>query len=145
MSTADRGKKLEAEFKAACSTYQAQVNFAFHRFPDAHAGSRVPTLADYQTCYKGVLRLVELKETTNDARLPYGNFKPDQVARMRLWAMAGAESWVIVKHTKTGTYRALQVQNFIKREEGRGSWDLQGLCPVTFSSISDVVKYIHNM
>lgn len=153
MSAADRGKGLESEFRNECKKYERMSRFAFHRYPDLRAGSRVPAPADFQTCYNGQLRLVELKETLTEGRLPYANFDKDQVARMRLWDMAGGESWVIVLHKKSGLYRALRVDYFRERKEKQGSWffEMESEAPLpeheelTTKSISDVFRYIHKM
>jgi penicillin-binding protein-related factor A (putative recombinase) len=122
MSAGNRGKYAESKFRDECKFYENQQNFAFHRFPDAHAGSMVSAPADFQTCYKGVLRLIEVKETEQDNRLPYNNFAPDQVARMRMWQLAGGESWVLVYHKNTKVWRVFKVDQFVDRREDQGSW-----------------------
>lgn len=120
--SADRGKKLESDFAKVCKKYAEKIAFAWFRFPDAHAGSRKTSPADFQTAYSGRVRMVEVKETATEGRIPYANIKPDQIARMRLWGLAGVPGYVLICHTKSGTYRVLPTMYFFERDESKGSW-----------------------
>lgn len=150
---ANRGKYAEGQFRKVCKECEGKANFAFHRFPDAHSGSMVTAPADFQTLYAGRMRLIEVKETKETNRLPYNNFASDQVARMRMWALAGAESWVLVYHTETKLYRLFAAEQFLERQEGSGSWFFeQGrtksmpLKPYTEgTNLREVFNFIHGM
>lgn len=152
MSASNRGKFAEKKLREMCVEFAKSANFAFHRFPDAHAGSMVTAPADFQTLYDSQMRLIEVKETEELARLPYKNFAPDQVARMRLWKLAGAESWVIIYHTESKFYRCFEVEPFLDRPAGSGSWFFEdqtksGYVAPRFQSekLLDVFKFIHGM
>lgn len=141
-SQANKGKSLESRFKALCEVYEGKAKFSAHRFPDAHAGSRVPTLADFQTLYAGKLRLVECKEVAFDHRLPHKNFRSDQVARMRKWQLAGAESWVLIHHTTGNFYRVLPVDRFLDRSTG-GSWKFTAEEGFVTDNLDSAFRHIH--
>ena len=148
---ANRGKYAEGKFREMCKLYEKSASFAFHRFPDAHAGSLVTAPADFQTLFDSQLRMIEVKETKEIARLPYNNFASDQVARMRLWQLAGAESWVIVYHTETKLYRCFRLESFYVREEGQASWFFAGNKPNIVKAVAeslkleDIFRTIHGM
>ena len=127
---ANRGKVLEKEFKSECVKRSAYSDFEFYRFPDAHAGSYVATPSDFMTVLKGVTRYVECKETKFDNRIPYTNFKADQVARLHKWSLAGVDVKVLIKHTASGLYRVLDIAFFLDRDMSKGSWflDSQPTC-----------------
>lgn len=149
---ANRGKYAEGKFRDACKSFQV-AEFNYHRYPDAHGGSRVAAPADFMTLYKGTMNLVEVKETEQERRLPYGNFAPDQIARMRAWGLAGARGFVVVYHAKTKLYRLFDLLPFHDRDESRGSWffeDPPKGATLTESilvskSIKDIFNAIHNI
>ena len=145
MSTADRGKKLEADFRKVCKVYADRANFEFHRFPDAKSGSLVVAPADFQTLYASKFRLVECKEVSFDNRLPYKNFSPDQVARMRKWQLAGGASWVLISHTEAKLYRVLPAEFFKNRPDGQASWFFEEVTGFVTNSLEEAFKYIHGM
>lgn len=129
-SAADRGKKAEAEVKKMLQKLEA-ANCAYHRFPDARAGSFAVAPADFMFMQNGIFRLLEVKEVQHTHLLPYANFAPDQVARMRMWQAAGAKSWVLVCFKKASpSWRLAPVDWFLARpktnEKGKavGSWDM---------------------
>lgn len=147
-SPADRGKSLEQRFRALCKEQENRQGFAFHRFPDARAGSRKEAPADYQTMSDGIFRLIECKECKYDGRLPYGNFDKAQVGRMRLWALAGKSTaqgrgFVLVHHTTKDNYTVAKVENFIERKEGKGSWFFNEMPHQVFATLEEAFNYIH--
>ena len=87
---------------------------------------------------------VELKEVAFDARLPYENFKSDQVARMRKWQLAGATAKVLIHHTSAGIYRVLPVDYFVERPAGKASWFFKD-DGEKFTDLLDAFKYIHRI
>lgn len=119
---ADRGKFAEGAFRKALENLDRGIDFAFHRFPDAHAGSFTPAPADFMFLDKGKFFVLEVKEVAHDSRLPYNNFKLINYNRMRKWVMAGAEGWIIVYHAKSKLYRVLPLQAFHVRNESAASW-----------------------
>lgn len=130
MSTGNRGKYAEGAVKK----YMAGITdtlFTYHRFPDAHAGSMVSAPADFMFLYKGKLTLLEVKEVDTENRLPYGNFDTAQVARMKLWRLAGADTWVLVYFKEIKRWRMAGAEWFENRprlsETGRpiGSWKME--------------------
>lgn len=124
MSTGDRGKSAESKVRAALLKLSAQVGAVFYRLPDARSGSFQVTLADFLAVLWGVPALIEVKEVAHAYRLSYNNFNSSQVARQRLWKLAGAEGWVLVYHSTTGLWRCLDIEVFTDRSVG-GSWDLR--------------------
>ena len=144
VEAADRGKSLEERFKAMCKHYEKSANFASHRFPDARAGSFVTAPSDFQTCYNSKLRLIECKEVSFDNRLPYGNFKSDQVARMRLWQLAGAGAWVLIYHTGIKLYRVLPIDRFLVRDPSKGSWFFEPCEDIVTTDLVTAFEYIHS-
>ena len=144
-SYADRGKSLEANFKKQCQALQSLAAFAFYRFPDAHSGSLQTVPADYQTCWAGKLRLIELKETATVGRLPYKNLGADQNARLRLWGLAGAESFILIRETKTEQYLVFAPEAFLDRSQG-ASWFFKEMQPLfTSSDLKSAFNFIHQI
>ena len=129
VAAANRGKYAEGEVKKFLKKMEA-ANCAHHRFPDAHSGSMVTAPADFMFMQAGVFRLLEVKEIQHDFRMPYDNFSPDQVARMRMWQAAGANAWVLVYHKNLKAWRLIPAEWFLNRPKlsasGKpvGSWVL---------------------
>ena len=129
VAAANRGKYAEGEVKKFLKKMEA-ANCAHHRFPDAHSGSMVTAPADFMFMQAGVFRLLEVKEIQHDFRMPYDNFSPDQVARMRMWQAAGAHAWVLVYHKNLKAWRLIPAEWFLNRPKlsasGKpvGSWVL---------------------
>ena len=138
VAAANRGKYAEGEVKKFLKKMEA-ANCAHHRFPDAHSGSMVTAPADFMFMQAGIFRLLEVKEVQHDFRLPYDNFSPDQVARMRLWQAAGAYAWVLVYHKNLKAWRLIPAEWFLNRPKlsasGKpvGSWVLDEFPLVTLA------------
>lgn len=122
MSTTNRGKVAEGQVKKALAAITRQ-DFAWNRLPDAHAGSRQPTLADFLLINKGQPILLEVKEVAHDYRLPVHNFKLENRARMRMFQLAGAKCVVLIYHSTTKVWRYLTLDYFGTQDTG--SWDLR--------------------
>jgi penicillin-binding protein-related factor A (putative recombinase) len=82
-----------------------------------------PTLADFLLVSRGKVTLLEVKEVAHDFRLPVGNFKPENRARMRLFQLAGADCQVLIYHSTTKQWRSLPLDYF--GTQSTGSWDLR--------------------
>lgn len=122
-SAANRGKASEDVFKKwAKAKSDSTFDFAFYRYPDAHAGSLVSAPADFMIMHKGLMSLIEIKEINHEFRLPVKNFRPDQVARMRKFALAGAGGLVLIYFKPVGKWRAVPVDYFLNPEGA--SWNL---------------------
>jgi penicillin-binding protein-related factor A (putative recombinase) len=132
-SSSNRGKECEKLFKKHLDSLCVFIDTASYRLPDAHAGSLQATLADFLFIRRGILHLIEVKETKHDFRLPHGNFDKDQVARQRLWKDAGATSLVLIYHSNNKLWRGYDIDRFIIREGG--SWDLRDQIPKTLKDI----------
>lgn len=122
MTSANRGKQAESLLKNHFAKLAKQTDTAFLRLPDAHAGSFTSTLADFLLLNKGQLYLIECKQVNHATRLPHGNLKDPQIAKMRLWQLAGAKSLVLIYHTPLDAWRGLPIDHFMSRTGG--SWDL---------------------
>lgn len=70
--------------------------------------------------------LIEVKSVEHGYLLPYGNFTVDQVARMRVRAMAGSEVMVLVAFRPKGEkpYWRTAPLEFFESRERKGSWDM---------------------
>lgn len=136
MSEANRGKVAEGKVKDKLRKMEAG-NCAHMRMPDTHAGSRVPTLADFIFCKEGTLTLLEVKETKLPNRLPYANVDKAQVAKMRMWKAAGASAWVITYHSTLDRWRFFGVEYFLSRnpEKPSGSWEISEVPTYTLDEI----------
>lgn len=132
MATAgQRGKYAEGRVRDwMARRSEAEVQFAFLRYPDARAGSAQPAPSDFEATHCGIHYKVEVKEvkitTVSSRRLPAANFAADKVARMRKWALAGDECWVVVCHLTEGRggareWRLVPVTHFYERA---ASWDV---------------------
>ena len=104
VTAANRGKYAEGKVKAELKKLEA-ANCTHHRFPDAHSGSFVTAPADFLILQNGRLRLLEVKQVEHGERLPYGNFSLEQVNRMHMWNLAGADTWVLVYHVPHKAWR----------------------------------------
>ena len=138
VAAANRGKYAEGEVKKFLKKMEA-ANCTHHRFPDAHAGSFVTAPADFMFIQAGKFRLLEVKEVNHETRLAYGNFSPEQVNRMRMWNLAGADTWVLVYHTPLKAWRLIPAGWFLNRptlsDSGKpiGSWVLTEFPLMTLS------------
>jgi len=138
VATANRGKVAEGLVRKHLASINRQ-DFAWSRLPDAHAGSFQPALADFLLLNAGQMILLEVKETLHTFRLSRYNFKQEQIARMRLWAAAGANAFVLVYHSTPKTWRLLPVEFFLNSEGG--SWDLRGVKEA--NNIAEVLKGLY--
>ena len=132
----DRGKRAEGLVKKKLVSLEA-ANFCHARWPDRRAGSFVAALSDFLVMRNGRLTLLEVKETAHDFRLPYGSFGDEQIARMRMWNLAGAQAHILVYSSTLKQWRAEDVDWFftnkiLKTEAGKpvGSWNLSEV-PIT--------------
>lgn len=126
---ANRGKSAEDKLKKYLTERGTRTDFTWSRWPDAHAGSLQVALSDFIFMQKGKLYLLECKSTLHEYRLPHGNFDTGQVARMRMWQLAGATSFVMLYHEKLDAWRSRPIEYFNTREGG--SWDLRSDSPTT--------------
>lgn len=131
-----RGKYAEKETAAMLKKLGSSASFVSYRLPDARSGSFQATLADFLVVFEGIPLLLEVKQVAHDFRLNYNNFNSSQVARQRLWKLAGSISLVLVFHSTTKMWRCLEIESFLDRSVG-GSWDLrnhpEGLIDEVFS------------
>ena len=138
VAAGNRGKYAEGKVKAELKKLEA-ANCASHRFPDLHSGSRAPAPADFLVLQNGKLRLLEVKQVEHPERLPYGNFSPEQVNRMRMWGAAGAATWVLVYHVPHKAWRLIPAAWFLNRplrtenDKPIGSWVLSEFPLVTLA------------
>lgn len=147
MSASNRGRYAEGKVREFLKAWaEAHANFCFNRILDAHSALGAmanPQPGDFQW-FKLVdgaeiwldermhpftrNGLIEVKEVNHANRLPYKNFAPDQVGRMRIRQMAGSEPLVLVCHrTSSGNYwRAPDFDFWLERDATKpsGSWDL---------------------
>lgn len=126
MGYADRGKVAEGKVRARLAEICVRQDQAWDRLPDMRAGSKSAAICDFMYICKGVFWLIEVKQTKHPHRLPHGNFDPAQIARMRMWASAGAETLVIIYHSELDAWRAAPIRFFFENRDG-GSWDLRHL------------------
>ena len=119
------GKASEDDIIKVLKTWDSRQSVAWHRIPDARAGSNQAALADFFILWEGRAVLVEVKEVDHEFRLPHKNFTVDQVARMRRFMLARGCGLVLVHFTKTDNWRAANPEWFIKRDGG--SWDMSEL------------------
>lgn len=132
MSTANRGKYAEASVKKQLASIN-RVDFAWWRLPDAHAGSMQPTLADFLIVKGGFITLLEVKEVAHAFRLPTGNFKPENRARMRMFQAAGAKCKVLVYFSTVKEWRYADLEYF--GTQTTGSWDMRDLPVINLKEI----------
>lgn len=138
MSTAaNRGKYAEAQVKKKLASLES-ARQAHARWPDARAGSFAVALADFLIMRDRRMTLLEVKEVAHDFRMSHTNLGLDQIARMRMWASAGAQADVLVYHSTTKLWRTAEIhwfhENYRKVDgDGKkvGSWDLRSLEHVT--------------
>lgn len=141
MSQGTRGKWTEGELRKKLNLYSNYSSFTAHRMPDARAGSRQPTLADFITMHKGEFALLEAKEVSDhDYRLPHKNFDELKVSRIRAWQMAGAAAHVVVcfrPGAKTAFWRYAPIDYFVTRTGG--SWDMRNLPIITLDQAMEIM------
>ena len=138
MSTAaNRGKYAEAQVKKKLASLES-ARQAHARWPDARAGSFAVALADFLIMRDRRMTLLEVKEVAHDFRMSHTNLGLDQIARMRMWASAGAQADVLVYHSTTKLWRTAEIHWFLENyrkvdDDGKkvGSWDLRSLEHVT--------------
>ena len=145
MSRGMRGKYAEGQVRKVLKTMES-ASFVWTRWPDAHAGSRTPALADFLICSQGQLILLEVKECKHTFRLPYANFPPDQIARMRNWTLAGSRAYTLVYFSESKEWFLAGLDwwyaNRVLEKNGKvvGSWDTTGLLKFTEKELSTLLK-----
>jgi hypothetical protein len=89
--------------------------------------------------------IIEVKETQNASKLPYKNFTPDQVGRMRIREMAGSEALVLVcfRHPSGKPFWRSAPLSFFMGERklvGKtgGSWDMSEFD--AYTDCGDILK-----
>lgn len=145
MSVGNRGKYAEGQVRRVLATINS-ADFAFARWPDAHAGSRTPAPADFIICSQGQTILLEVKECQHTHRLPYPNFHMEQMARMRLWQLAGAKAYTLVYFAKSEQWFMAGLEwwynNRITGKDGKvvGSWDTSDLPKFGKKELPSLIK-----
>lgn len=134
--SANRGKYAEDKVREFFNEWaKAHSGFCYNRILDAHSARGAmanPQPGDFQwfNLGKGGVAsngLIEVKEVEHDRLLPYKNFGPDQVGRMRIRQMAGSQPLVLVCFRPKNGYtfwRGVPLSYFQVRDKSRGSWDL---------------------
>lgn len=126
----NRGKLAERIFKAKVLDVQCRnaTNVGM-RLADAYEGSGREVPADFLWLRHGTVHIVEVKSCQMVNRLPYHNFPPEQVARLRRWRDAGAIPWVAIHHPSLTAcaWRKIPGEVFYNRnpEKPSGSWNLE--------------------
>jgi hypothetical protein len=85
--------------------------------------------------------LIEVKSVEHTHLLPYKNFTVDQVGRMRVRAMAGSETLILVAFRPEGYdpyWRTAPLEYFENRDPKRGSWDMSDID--AYSHCSDLLE-----
>lgn len=127
-SEANRGKSSEDDVKKYLEAYDRKTKaFDWHRNYDAHtAGGRFPRqVGDFEFYMPNCFGIIEVKETETVATLPFKNYKPEGVAKLRKRMWAGGRVFVLVHHTRHEVWRVSGIEPYIHRE-GK-SWDVSGL------------------
>lgn len=152
MSKGTQGKWAEDRVRDWLKKYkEAHASFTFNRILDARSARGAmsnPQPGDFQwfmdcgrvamvessdsrltQCRYTRNGVIEVKSVENSHRLPYGNFNPDQVGRLRIRQMAGSETMVIVAFRPEGYapyWRTAPLEYFEARER-KGSWDMSDI------------------
>lgn len=133
---ASRGKSAETKVRIRLKEICINQNQAWDRLPDARAGSLASAICDFMYINSGKFWLIEVKETKHEYRLVHGNFDPAQIARIRMWATAGANTMVLIYHSTLDKWRTENINFFFENREG-GSWDLRHL---PLLDLQDILK-----
>jgi len=133
ISHSNRGKIAEVKLAKHLAKLSLKTDTAWHRLSDAHAGSFAPALADFLLLNKGQLYLIECKQVNHAYRLPHSSFNESQVARMRVWQLAGASAIILVYHTPLDAWRGFPLDYFLTRTGG--SWDFRDTPTVNLESL----------
>lgn len=149
---ADQGKWAEDKVRGWLNAYQQRVaSFCFNRILDARSARGAmanPQPGDFQwfldlryTVGSGEYTrqvtangLIEVKSVQHTHLLPYKNFTPDQIARMRIRQLAGSLPLVLVAFRPEGLkpYWRTAPLEFFEDQQRKGSWDF-----------SDIDAYTH--
>lgn len=150
-----QGKYAEGRVREFLKRLKAdRASFTYNRILDAHSAKGAmsnPQAGDFQwferedeavlvarkdrqatVHYLTRNGLIEVKEVKHTNRLPYKNFSPDQVGRMRIRQMAGSKCLVLVCFRPEGHnpyWRSAPLDYFEQRDPARpsGSWDMDAL------------------
>lgn len=150
MSAANRGKWAEGEFRHECEDRAVLAAFNFMRLPDAHAGSFQPTTADFLVGFRGKTHFVEIKEVDHAFRLPAKNIKPEQLARLRSWEMAGMHAHILVacmqlkpspyRRNTSALWRYTRPSDYLSVDP-MASWNLSSCEVLTLPQIMNMILY----
>lgn len=93
------GKVFEYEISSALRVLKDSKKAFFYRrlLDSARLGIRVP--ADFLAIHAGKARLFECKSTKNKVSFPFRNVAEHQISDLLEAEEAGAESWLLIKHS----------------------------------------------
>lgn len=141
MNIASRGKWAESEFKKwADKKSSACKDFAWLRYPDARAGSKVAAPSDFGAVYRGKPYVIEIKEVEHTHLLPKKNFAIEKINRMRKWMWAGSSALVIVYFKDAAVWRTAPLDWFFEHYKEKGAWDMREFPARTLIQILEVIE-----
>lgn len=121
-----RGKKAEEKVNAILKRWNEKAGFAYFRLPDARAamGRLAAQPGDFVYYHGGILDpdwsgIIEVKSTAHNFRI--AKDKISQLATLKKLEAAGARSVILVWHTESDVWRAIDPCDL---EDGVPSWDL---------------------
>jgi len=142
-----KGKYAENKVREKLKEMEA-AGCAFHRFPDAMAGSLVTSPSDFMVMKEGRLILLEVKEVNHAYRLPLKNYSPDQMARMRMWEAAGAKALVVIYFTPLRAWRWVTTQDLFESKQvllsqpkPGGSWNFSQTPATTLTHVFEEIEW----
>lgn len=127
----NKGKKSEDAVAKYLTDWHQHPQREFNRLVDSKAAGRIikAAAADFEY-YTGEVAdvprhgLIEVKETEHDFRL--ARAKVPQLARMRKRANCGGLCLVLVHHSVSRKWRAVNVE-WLEANGDKGSWNLSGM------------------
>lgn len=146
MGYADRGKEAEKAVKGYLDTWQYKTDRReYTRLTDSKAAGRIIKAADADFAYYchdlGTLAthgLIEVKETEHLYRL--ARDKLTQLPRLRKREKCGGRSAVLVYHSVSKLWRALNVE-YLAKTGDKGSWNLSE--EPQFKSVADALRHFN--
>lgn len=120
----NRGKYAEGQIKKVLAKYAERADFAYQKFADTYAGFRSAAICDFMILSQGQLTMLEVKEVNHEFRLPKGNISEDQIARIKVWQLAGANAYVAIYFKPLKSWRLVPITFFNALPAGVGSWVL---------------------
>lgn len=138
----DKGQWAQKETeKWLIEKSNANLRFAWHRYPDARAargGMSMPQPADYLVGWRGIATNLEVKETAQKTRLPKA--KIGQYGKLKLWNFAGFETALLIYRSFYNDWVVLEASDLFPPGDAPASFQIADPLRKTYDTAAQALE-----